>query len=85
MTRKKVPAYVVTPTDHYLLAEPLDPCPGPGSIKTILCELTQGPRQPANKIQPGVEKHSKKEKFNLRLKVSSGKLQAASLNMNTIK
>jgi hypothetical protein len=36
---------------------------------------------PANKkIQPEVVK-----KFNLKLKVSSGKLQAASLNLNTIK
>jgi len=32
-------------------------------------------------MQPGVEK----EKFNLRLKASSYKLQAASLSMNTIK
>jgi hypothetical protein len=37
---------------------------------------------PANKkMQPG----GCKEKFNLRLKATSGKLQAASLNMNTIK
>jgi hypothetical protein len=37
--------------------------------------------QRSRAMQPGVEK----EKFNLRLKASSYKLQAASLSMNTIK
>jgi hypothetical protein len=56
-------------TDHYLLAEPLDP----GPVGRGMCELTQG-WQPANKkIQPGVEKKIQPEVESFKRQASSSK------------
>ena len=66
---KSVPDPTQLVTDHYLLDQY-------GKVGRKAHAVG-----PANKkIQPEVVK-----KFNLRLKATSGKLQAASLNMNTIK
>jgi len=64
MTRKKIPAYVVTPTDHYSLASISAVVHGTSSVKRGL-QIKKCNLELKRKIQPEVE--------SFKLQASSGK------------